>query len=128
MPQRYQPTERTWGTKFADAFAAVFLGIKGQGSFYVHLVLATAVVIAGVVFQVTRIEWCLLVLCIFSVLSAEMFNRALELLAPAITKNQSRDLEIGLNVASAAVLLISIGAVIVGLLIFIPRLIELLPV
>lgn len=120
MPKVFQHRRRTWREKFATAFQALAWGIGGQESFYVHLAIAAVVIALAAWLQLARHDWLLLVLCIFAVLSAEMFNRALEVLARAITKYENRDIERALNVASAAVLLISIGAAIIGAAIFIP--------
>jgi diacylglycerol kinase len=117
-----RPPERSWREKFRDAFRGAELGVRGQSSFFVHLFVAAAVVLAAIVLRVSLIEWCLLALCIAGVLTAEMFNSALESLARAITHQQSPHLGGALDIGSAAVLLASIGAAIVGTIIFLYRL------
>ena len=57
------------------------------------------------------VEWCLLLLCIAGVLTAEMFNSALESMAKAITGESDPHLGNSLDIGSAAVLVASIGAV-----------------
>ena len=84
------------------------------------------VVLLGAILRMSWIEWSLLVTCIFAVLTAEMFNSALETLAKAIDTRRNPHLADGLNIASSAVLLSSIGAVIVGAIVFTGRLIELM--
>lgn len=121
----YTPPRRSWPRKFADAFHGLAIGIRGQSSFIVHLPCAALVVAAGVWLRVDANEWRLLVLCIAAVLSAEMFNSALERLAKAIDARQNEHLAAALNIASAAVLVVSLGAALVGGLIFVPRLTEL---
>ena len=81
-----------------------------------------AVVIAGWLLQVTVLEWGLLIVCITSVLVAEMFNSALEALAKAIDTEQNPHLGRALDISSAAVLLASIGAVVLGTTLFVYRL------
>jgi diacylglycerol kinase len=118
-------SDHYWVDKFRYAFRGAELGIRGQSSFFVHLFAAAAVVVAGIVLQVTRVEWCLLVLCITGVLTAEMFNSALESMAKAITREQNPHLGGSLDIGSAAVLLASIGAAVVGTIIFLDRLLKL---
>ncbi|MBN1910129.1 MAG: diacylglycerol kinase [Pirellulales bacterium] len=115
MPER-QP-ERSWSAKFGDAFRGLKQGVRGQSSFFVHFFVAAAVVVAGLGVGVSRLEWCVLVLCMTIVLSAEMFNSALESMARAVTRQHDTDLGGALDIGSAAVLLASIGAAVVGLLI-----------
>ena len=113
---------RGWVAKFRNAFRGIVQGVCGQSSFYVHFTVALAVVIAGWLLQVTVLEWCLLIVCITSVLVAEMFNSALEALAKAIDTEQNPHLGRALDISSAAVLLASIGAVVLGTTLFVYRL------
>lgn len=119
-----RPPERSWPEKFRDAFRGTRLGIRGQSSFYVHFFFAAAVVITGFIFQVDRIEWCLLVGCIAGVLTTEMLNSALEWVVRSLPEADDPRLGQALDIGSAAVLLASIGAVVVGLLIFVPHFIK----
>lgn len=119
-----EPTtpERSWSAKFGDAFRGVAQEIRSQTSFRVHFAVATAVILAGAILRVSLIEWCILLVCIAGVFTAEMFNTALESLARAITDQPNRHIAVALDVASAAVLVASIGAAIVGLILFLHRL------
>jgi diacylglycerol kinase len=80
------------------------------------------VVAAGAALRVAPVEWCVLVLCITVVLTAEMFNSAIESMAKAITEEIHPYLKNSLDIGSAAVLVASLGASIVGCLLFIHRL------
>ena len=110
-------TDRGWTNKFADAFRGVALGVRGQSSFYVHFIMTAAVIAVAAIVRVTTIEWCLLALCITLVLTAEMFNSALEYLARAVDREHNPDLGAALDIGSAAVLVASFGAVVIGVLI-----------
>jgi diacylglycerol kinase len=115
-------SERSWPQRFRDAFRGIKAGIRGQSSFFVHFFVAAVVIAAAIVLQVDLYEWCLLLLCIAGVLTAEMFNSALESMAKAITGEQDPHLGNSLDIAAAAVLLASIGASIIGAIIFTNRL------
>jgi diacylglycerol kinase len=114
--------ERSWAAKFADAFRGVGEEIRSQRSFRVHFAMATAVILLGFALQVSLLQWCILLLCIAGVLTAEMFNTALEALARAITDQPNPHIRLALDVASAAVLIASLGAAAVGALVFLNRL------
>lgn len=117
---------RTWGEKFAAAFRGLWSGIVGQSSFAVHFAMAFIVMVVAAVLRVSGTQWCLLILSIAVVMTAELFNSALEWVAPAVTEEYNRYIETALNVASAAVLVASIGAAVIGLIIFGERAVSLL--
>ncbi len=111
------PYERTWQRKFANAFRGIGLAIKGQSSFHVHLAMTGAVIASAALLHATRIEWCLLILCISTVVAAEAFNSAIESMAKALHPAHNPQLGNALDIASGAVLLVSIGASTIGVLI-----------
>jgi len=113
---------RSWFAKFRDAFRGVWLAVRGERSFAVHLPMAAAVVIAAVVLRVTLVEWGLLGLCIAMVLAAEIFNTALERLAKEVTDQNRPGIGAALDMASGAVLVTAIGSAAVGGAIFVYRL------
>jgi diacylglycerol kinase len=124
----YDPisSERSWARKFRDAFRGLKEGVRGQSSFFVHFFITVAVVAAGAILRVSLVEWCLLLLCITGVMTAEMFNSALESMAKAITGQIHPHLGNSLDIGSATVLTASMGAAVVGTLIFAHRLAVLL--
>jgi diacylglycerol kinase len=113
---------RHWRAKFGDAFRGLKLGVRGHSSFSVHFFFAALVIAAAIVFRCDATEWSLLLGCIGIVLTAELFNSALETLFHAMdaeTKNRAHPC---LDIAAGAVLTASIAAAIVGLIVFLPRL------
>ena len=80
----------------------------------------------GLYFHLTAAEWCWIVLAITSVWTAEALNTAFELLADATTKDFHPLIGQAKDVAAGAVLLTVIGASIIGLIIFWPRVCTLL--
>jgi len=119
-------SNRTWYEKFRDAFRGVRSGMRGQSSFQVHIFMALAVIAAAAVLRVELWQWCVLLLCIAGVLTAEMINSALEHFAKVVDKDHNPQLGEALDTGSAAVLFASLGAAVVGVIIFASRLIELI--
>ncbi len=117
-PPRFQRKPRSWRKKFSDAGAGVFRGIKGQNSFIVHLPASIIVLALAAYLDLPLIQWCLLILCIGVVLSAELFNSSIEKICHRITDQVDPDIQAGLDIASAAVLIIALTAATVGGLIF----------
>ncbi|HLA83431.1 MAG TPA: diacylglycerol kinase family protein [Thermoguttaceae bacterium] len=124
QPAHLRP-ERGWSEKFRDAFHGLLCGIRGQSSFFAHLFITAVVLVAGALLHLNHVDWCLLVLCIFGVLAAEMLNSALESMARAITDETDPHVGEALDIGSAAVLLASIGSAVVGLIVLLHGLGEL---
>lgn len=122
MAEQGPRRRRSWAKKFRDAFRGLAVGVRGQSSFRVHFFFAAAVIVCAAVMRMPRLEWCVLLVCIAIVLAAETFNSALELLAKAITDEHDPRLADALDIGSAAVLVASIGAALVGSILFLHRL------
>jgi len=84
--------------------------------------MAVAVAVAAALFRVSLVEACLLGLCVGLVLAAEMFNTAIELLSREITREERPGIAAALDIASGAVLTVSLAAAAVGSTIFFARL------
>jgi diacylglycerol kinase len=121
-----RPRERGWRDKFADAFRGIKAGVHGQSSFFVHFFMAAAVMATALVMELDLAKCCVLLLCITVVLTAEMFNSALESIARSITDRHDPHVGGALDIGSGAVLIASIGAAVVGAIIFGHRLGQLL--
>lgn len=117
---------RTWRRKFADAFRGLSRALRTQSSFAVHLPAAGAVVVLGAVLGIEPREWAVLLLAIGAVIAAELFNSALEAFARAPGQGRHPRLRDALDIASAAVLVAAATAVAVGVVIFVPRLVEMI--
>lgn len=117
---------RAWPQKFADAARGMWWSIRGGSSFRVHLFCAAAALATAWVLGLSRDGWCLVLLCITLVISAEIFNSALEAMARSIDTSHNPDLKNALDAGSGAVLFAALGAVSIGTLLFGHRLGELL--
>jgi diacylglycerol kinase len=106
-----------WSKKFQRAFRGIRVGGRGQNSFLVHVPVACFVLAAAAQLHVSSLEWCVLVLCITLVFAAELFNTAIEHLAKAWTSEFNPHIRDSLDIASAAVLITAVGAMVIGALI-----------
>ena len=105
----------------AHAFRGVATLIRTQRNAQVHLLAVGLVVAAGLGFQVSSIEWCLLGLAMGGVLSAEALNTGIEFVSDALHPDHHPLIGKAKDVAAAGVLIMAVAAAIVGLLIFAPR-------
>lgn len=113
---------RKWLRSFGYAFAGIFLLLRTQQNAWIHACLSVMVVMAGWLFQVTAIEWIMLIFAITIVWVAEALNTAIELLCDFVSPEHQKLIGKTKDVAAGAVLLAAIGAATVGLNIFLPHL------
>src|SRR5206468_9197112 len=109
---------RSWRQKFAAAFRGIKLGVRGHSSFFVHFFFAALVLAAGGALRCEAWQWCVLLGCIGLVLTAELFNSALETLFRGLDEEVRERAWKCLDIAAGAVLLASVTAVVVGCLVF----------
>lgn len=95
----------------------VKIAVRAEVSFYVHLLVTAIVVITGITLGLSKLSWCVLAICITGVLTAELFNTAIERLAKAITAETNPHIRDALDMASGAVLVAAIGAAAIGLVV-----------
>ncbi|MFM2097027.1 MAG: Undecaprenol kinase [Planctomycetota bacterium] len=113
--------EHSWGRKFRDAFRGVGDNVWQEASFRIHIPCALMVVVAAAVMRMTVIQWAVLLICITHVLTAEIFNTAMESFGRAIDHRFNAELKRGLDAASGAVLVSALGASAIGCLLFVHR-------
>ena len=111
---------------FGYAFNGIYFLVKSQHNAWIHLIIAFLVIFAGVFLGVSAIEWCFLVFAIGFVLSAEAFNTAIEELTNLISPQQNNKAGRVKDVAAGAVLITAVIAAIIGIIIFLPKIIILL--
>jgi diacylglycerol kinase len=92
----------------------------------VHLLIAVLVLIAGLWIGLSRVEWAILVTQIGLVWAAEAINTALEKLCDFVSPGIHPHIKAIKDMASGAVLILAVAAVVVGLLILGGRLLEIL--
>lgn len=107
--------------KFEVAFKGIYTAMQDK-SVQIQLFLAFCMVICAIILQFNKIEWCLIVLCIVMVIAAEMFNTCIERICDFIQPNQDSKIKFIKDMSSGAVLVLSIGALIVGVMLVITKL------
>ncbi|MBA3942969.1 MAG: diacylglycerol kinase family protein [Herpetosiphonaceae bacterium] len=118
----------SWLLGRALAFRYAFAGIRvllGQRNTYIHLFIALVVVVCGLLWRLSSDEWLALTLIITIVLALEAVNTALEAVVDLASPQLHPLAKQAKDVGAAAVLVGALGAVVVALLIFGPRLLVL---
>jgi diacylglycerol kinase (ATP) len=110
---------------FAYALQGVCHLVRTQPNARLHLLAAFLVCAAGIYFGLSRAEWLWITVAIVLVWSAEAFNTALEQLADVLHPEQHPGIGRAKDMAAAAVLIASLGAAVIGMLVFMPHLVNL---
>ena len=103
---------------FNFAFEGIIHVVRYERNLRIHFLIAVAVIVAAVGFDVTRMELISLLLAIAFVLIAEMLNSALEAVVDLVTPSVEPLAKIAKDVAAGAVLIATVTAVAIGYLVF----------
>jgi diacylglycerol kinase len=110
---------------FGYAFVGLAHMLRTQRNFRIHLAIAALVVSVGFYVDLTWVEWAIVTICIALVLIGEMMNTVVETIVDLASPEYHPLAKIAKDVAAAAVLLIAIVSVVVGLLVLGPHLLKL---
>ncbi len=109
---------------FKYAISGIITSFKTERNMKIHILVMILVIIAGIVFKLSLLDWIILVIMFGLVISAELFNTAIETTIDMITKEKNEKAKIAKDVAAGAVLVLAVASVIVGLIIFIPKILD----
>lgn len=114
---------------FLKAFAAAFNGVKicliSEINFRIHVVAAIAAAAAGIGLGISNSEWLVVIICTAAVVTAEMFNTAVEKLCNIVQPGIHPGIKQVKDIAASAVLVTAVTSVVCGCIIFIPKIISL---
>jgi undecaprenol kinase/diacylglycerol kinase (ATP) len=106
---------------FSYAFNGLKILIREEHNARVHLLAALVVIAAGFFFQISSNDWLAIVLSIGLVISAEAMNSAIENIADFISPERNDAIKRIKDLGAAAVLICVLTAVVVGLMVFLPK-------
>lgn len=109
---------------FKYAISGIITSFKTERNMKIHILVMILVIIAGIIFKLSLLDWIILVIMFGLVISAELFNTAIETTIDMITKEKNEKAKIAKDVAAGAVLVLAVASVIVGLIIFIPKILD----
>jgi diacylglycerol kinase (ATP) len=113
-------------TKRIKSFYYAFKGLadvlRTQINMRIHLMAAILVVSLGIALKINLLEWVAIVVCMGLVMAMEAMNTALEYLTDLVSPQHHPLAGKAKDAAAAAVLLTAIAALVVGCLVFGPKL------
>jgi len=115
---------RNFFKSFYYAMTGIIFGFK-ERNMKIHGLVAVVVVGVGWCLNLSLVEWSTILILIGLVFTAELINTSIEELANVVKKNNNDDYEVTKttrNLAAGAVLVMAMISAVVGLLIFLPKL------
>ena len=108
---------------FKYAISGIITGFKEERNMKIHILAVVIVVILGIVLKISKTEWIICLILFGAVISAELFNTAIETVVDMISPEKNEKAKLAKDISAAAVLTLAIGAIVIGIVIFIPKLI-----
>lgn len=121
MKNKFSIKERIYSFKYAfDGFKTL---IKDEHNARIHLIATAIAVMAGIYFEINRTEWINILFTIGLVISMEAINSAIENLSDIVCPEKSPIIKKVKDLSALAVLICAIVAILIGILIFLPKII-----
>lgn len=108
---------------FKYAFSGLLTSFKSERNMKIHVFIMILVIIAGIILDISLMEWILCIILFGAVISSELMNTAIENLVDIVMPYRNEKAKIIKDIAASAVLVWAIVAVIIGIIIFIPKIV-----
>ena len=109
---------------FKYAIEGIISSFKTERNMKIHVLAMIVVIALGLFFKLNKVEWCFIIIAIASVISAELFNTAIETVVDMVSPERNPKAKLVKDIAAGAVLVVAIGAAIIGFIIFGPQIIN----
>ncbi len=120
-----QPKKEPLYKSFGYAFEGIFAGIRKERNMKIHCVAVIGVTAAGIVFHISALEWCICLVLFGMIMALELVNTAIEAVVDLVTEEKRPLAKLAKDTAAGAVLIAALMAAAAGLMIFLPKLLQL---
>lgn len=111
---------------FKCALNGILIVLSTQRNFIIHFCIFIIVIISGILLKISYYEFIAILLISTIVFSLEIMNTSIEKTLDYINKEYDDNIKIIKDISAGSVLLSAIFAVIIGLIIFLPKIIKFL--
>ena len=108
---------------FKYAICGVNTAFREEQNMKIHILAIIMVVVLGILLKISKIEWIICLVLFAIVISAELFNTAIETVVDLIMPERNEKAKIAKDVSAGAVLIPAVVSAIVGIIIFLPKII-----
>lgn len=117
----FMTTRHSIAKSFGFAFEGLKEAIINGRNFRIQLFFGVVASVLGYFLKITEIEWLMLILTISFVLILELVNTSLESIVDLVSPEIRDSAKIAKDVSAAAVLIASITSIVIGAIIFLPK-------
>jgi len=118
MPIRHYP--RVLSFKYASS--GIYQALKEEPNLKLHFLAGFLVILAGLLLQISNLDWAILIILIGLVISVELTNTALETVVDSFTVAEHPGAKLAKDISAGAVLVVALTSAVVGIIIFMPYL------
>ena len=111
---------------FKYAIEGIWTSFKTERNMKIHIFIMILVIIAGIILKINKSEWIICIILFAIVIGSELFNTSIETIVDMVMPEKNEKEKIAKDVSAGAVLVVAIGAAIIGLVIFVPRILNIL--
>ena len=111
---------------FKYAIEGIFTAFKTERNMKIHILIMLLVIIMGFLLKISLWEWIICIILFSIVITGELFNTAIETVVDIVMPQKNEKAKTAKDISAAAVLVVAIGAAIVGIIIFVPKIINLI--
>ena len=108
---------------FANALAGLLYAITTQRNMVIQLIIGIVTIAMGVRFRLSEVEWLFIISAIFRVIGHETLNTSVEILSDVCENRRDIDIKHVKDMSAAYVLLSALYSVIVGVVVFVPKIV-----
>lgn len=108
-------------SSFKYAFVGIATGIRSERNMKIHLTMMIMVCAMGYRFKISVVEWCLCMVLFGMVIGMELINCSIEAVVDLVCPQMHPLAKKAKDTAAGAVLVVAISAAVIGLIIFIPK-------
>lgn len=112
-------------SSFKYAIQGIISAIKSERNLRIDFLVMFIVLGLGILFKISVLEWIICIVLFSLVISAEIINTVIEIVVDMITLEKNPQAKLAKDLAAASVLIIAIAAAIVGIVIFLPKIVNL---
>lgn len=106
---------------FKYAFDGIREAFQNERNMKIHFFLMVLAIIIGIILKLSSVEWAILIITIGLVLILEFINTSLEQIVDIVSPERQERAKIAKDVAAAGVLISAVVAVLVAILLFVPK-------
>jgi diacylglycerol kinase (ATP) len=111
---------------FKSAFAGIGALLKSEHNARIHLLILILVIVAAIVLRISSLEWIVILFASGLVFVSECFNTAVEYLSDVVSPDYNEKIKRVKDIAAAGVLISAVISIIIGIIVFLPKIYRLL--